>query len=177
MEILSQIFAVLAIVCNIVCFQMKDKKKLLFWQITACVMFIANLALKSAWTGVLMNIHAAARLTVYYLAPDHKWARSKIWLPVFMISAAAMTALSYENIFDALALVGTLFTIYSFSRKSPAMTRLFTIPSPPCWFAYHLSHKNIGCVNEIFVITSIIIGIIRIDIPAYKKNKAKTTEI
>ncbi len=177
MEILSQIFAILAIICNIICYQMKDKKKILFWQITATAMFIANLGLKLAWTGVLMNIHAVIRLTVFYLAPEHKWARSKVWLPLFMISAVVMTAFTYENIFDALALVGTLFTIYSFSCKSPAMTRLFTLPSPSCWFAYHLSHKNIGCVNEIFVLCSIIVGIVRIDIPERKKNQAKPTEI
>ncbi len=114
-EIISQILGILALVCNIFCYQMKSPKKLLFWQITASVMWILNLGIKGAVVGVLLNVHAVVRLTVYYLAENHKWARSKVWLPVFMISAAAIVILTYTGIPDALALIGTLCTIYSFS--------------------------------------------------------------
>ena len=163
-EIISQILGILALVCNIFCYQMKSPKKLLFWQITASVMWILNLGIKGAVVGVLLNVHAVVRLTVYYLAENHKWARSKVWLPVFMISAAAIVILTYTGIPDALALIGTLCTIYSFSAGDTAKTRLFTLPSPPCWFVYHLMQKNLGGVlNEVFVFTSIIVGMLRLD--------------
>lgn len=168
-EIISQILGILALVCNIFCYQMKSPKKLLFWQITASVMWIMNLGIKGAVVGVLLNVHAVVRLTVYYFAENHKWARSKVWLPVFMISAAAIVILTYTGIPDALALIGTLCTIYSFSAGDTAKTRLFTLPSPPCWFVYHLMQKNLGGVlNEVFVFTSIIVGMLRLD-----RKKAK----
>lgn len=163
-EIISQILGILALVCNIFCYQMKSPKKLLFWQITASVMWIMNLGIKGAVVGVLLNVHAVVRLTVYYFAENHKWARSKVWLPVFMISAAAIVILTYTGIPDALALIGTLCTIYSFSAGDTAKTRLFTLPSPPCWFVYHLMQKNLGGVlNEVFVFSSIIVGMLRLD--------------
>lgn len=96
-EIISQILGILALVCNIFCYQMKSPKKLLFWQITASVMWILNLGIKGAVVGVLLNVHAVVRLTVYYFAENHKWARSKVWLPVFMISAAAIVILTYTE--------------------------------------------------------------------------------
>lgn len=170
-EIISQVLGILALVCNIFCYQMKSPKKLLFWQITASVMWILNLGIKGALVGVLLNVHAVVRLTVYYLAENHKWARSKVWLPVFMISAAAIVILTYTGIPDALALIGTLCTIYSFSAGDTAKTRLFTLPSPPCWFVYHLMQKNLGGVlNEIFVFTSIVVGMLRLDRKKAKKE-------
>lgn len=168
-EIISQILGILALVCNIFCYQMKSPKKLLLWQIMASVMWIMNLGIKGAVVGVLLNVHAVVRLTVYYFAENHKWARSKVWLPVFMISAAAIVILTYTGIPDALALIGTLCTIYSFSAGDATKTRLFTLPSPPCWFVYQLMHKNLGGVlNEVFVFTSIIVGMLRLD-----RKKAK----
>ena len=88
---------------------------------------------------------------------------------MFMISAAAIVILTYTGIPDALALIGTLCTIYSFSAGDTAKTRLFTLPSPPCWFVYHLMQKNLGGVlNEVFVFSSIIVGMLRLD-----RKKAK----
>ena len=127
-EIISQILGILALVCNIFCYQMKSPKKLLFWQITASVMWIMNLGIKGA-----------------------------------------VVILTYTGIPDALALIGTLCTIYSFSAGDTAKTRLFTLPSPPCWFVYHLMQKNLGGVlNEVFVFSSIIVDMLRLD-----RKKAK----
>lgn len=176
-EIISQILGILALLCNIICYQMKAPKKLLFWQITASVIWVLNLGLKGAVAGVLLNIHAVVRLVVYYLANDHKWARSKVWVPVFMVSAAVLIIATYTSYVDILALIGTLFTIYSFSAGDTAKTRLFTLPSPPCWFIYHFSQRNIGGVlNEVFVLGSIIVGMIRMD-KMDKKDGGSSREI
>ena len=156
---------------------MKAPKKLLFWQITASVIWVLNLGLKGAVAGVLLNIHAVVRLVVYYLANDHKWARSKVWVPVFMASAAVLIIATYTSYVDILALIGTLFTLYSFSAGDTAKTRLFTLPSPPCWFIYHFSQRNIGGVlNEVFVLGSIIVGMIRMD-KMDKKDGGSSREI
>ena len=170
-EIISQSLGILALICNIICYQMKDAKKLLFWQITASVIWVLNLGLKGAIAGVLLNIHAVVRLCVFYLAENHAWARSKAWVPIFMVSAAVIIIVTYTGFPDILALIGTLFTIYSFSAGDTSKTRLFTLPSPPCWFVYHLMQRNIGGVlNEIFVLGSIIVGMIRMDKKSSKKQ-------
>lgn len=169
-EVIAQLLGILALVCNIFCYQMKDTKKLLYWQIAASVIWILNLGLKGATVGFLLNIHAVVRLTVYYCAEKYSWAKSKLWLPVFLVSAAVIVFANYTGFVDLLALIGTLCTIYSFSAGDTAKTRLFTLPSPPCWFIYHLMQANIGGIlNEVFVFVSIVVGMLRLD----KKSASK----
>ncbi len=177
LTIIAQALGFCALGCNVICYQMKHPKKLLLWQLTASLFWIANLTLLGSYSGALLNLHAVIRLLVFYLANDHKWARHRIWVPLFMVSAVGLVSVTYSGILDIVALIGTLFTVYSFSIKDPAKTRLFTIPSPPCWFIYHIPKLNIGAMlNEAFVLTSIIVAIIRIDIPARAHNKEKAEQ-
>lgn len=169
MELLAQAFGILALLCNIVCYQMKSPKKLIVWQLIASVIWMLNLGLKGATVGFLLNVHAFIRLSVYYCAEKYEWARKKFWVPLFLVSATIIVVVTYTGFYDILALIGTLATIYSFSAGDTAKTRLFTLPSAPCWFTYHLMQANLGGVlNEIFVFTSIIVGMLRLD---RKENK------
>lgn len=173
-EIIAQILGLMALGANIVCYQLNSKKNILTVQIIASVLFTVNLLLKGAFAGVLLNVHAIVRLLVYAQKEKHAWARSGWWVVFFCITAALCVLVTYQSPVDIIALIGTFATVISFSLSDPALVRLVTLPSPPCWFLYHLSARNIGGVlNEIFVMGSIIVGAIRHDIPAWKKRKQK----
>lgn len=173
-EIIAQIIGLMALGANIVCYQLNSKKNILIVQIIASVLFTVNLLLKGAFSGVLLNVHAIIRLLVYAQKEKHAWARSKWWVVFFCATAALCVLVTYQSPVDILALIGTFATVISFSLSDPALVRLVTLPSPPCWFVYHLSARNIGGVlNEIFVLSSIIVGAVRYDIPARKSKKQK----
>jgi len=163
-EILGQIFGIIALIVTIVCYQFNTQKKILISQIAASCLFILNLALLGALSGALMNVHGICRALVYYQKGKHKWAESSLWVIFFITAAAVITLLTFESWVDILPFVGTVFTTISLSMTDAAKIRLLTLPSPPCWLTYHLMSGNIGgTLNEVFVICSIVVGMIRLD--------------
>ncbi|MBQ4354682.1 MAG: YgjV family protein [Clostridia bacterium] len=174
MELIAQILGLMALGTNIICYQLNEKKKILIVQIIASVLWVLNLFLKGAYAGVLLNVHAVVRLMFYAMRDKHKWMRSNWWVVFFCVTAGVCVLVTYQSPVDIIALIGTFMTVVSFSMSNPALVRLVTLPSPPCWFVYHLTARNIGGVlNEIFVISSILVGMIRHDIPAWKEKRRK----
>lgn len=168
--VLAQVFGILALCVSIACFQMNSQKKILVMQLISSMLFMANLALLGAMSGALLNLHGIARSLVYCCRGKYKWADSPAVVWVFSVLAAVCVAVTYKTPWDILPLVGTVFTTISFYCTDPAKIRLFTLPSPPCWFTYHMVSGSIGgMLNEIFVICSIGIAMFR-----YRKKKEVT---
>ncbi len=169
-EIIGQILGILALIVTIICYQLNSQKKMLAAQIIAATLFTVNLALLGGMSGALLNIHGICRCLTFYQRGRYKWAdNTTFWVWFYSIAAVICVALTYKSPLDIFPLVGQIFTTISFAQKDAAKVRLFTLPSPPCWFIYHLSTGNIGgTLNEIFVICSIFVGMFRLD---RKKNK------
>ena len=136
-------------------------------------LFTINLALLGGMSGALLNIHGICRCLTFYQRGRYKWAdKTTFWVWFYCIAAVICVAVTYRSPLDILPLVGQIFTTISFAQKDASKVRLFTLPSPPCWFVYHLSTGNIGgTLNEIFVISSIVVGMIRLD----RKTGEKST--
>ncbi len=163
-EIIAQILGILALCVTIICYQFDSQKKILAAQMIAATLFTFNLALLGGMSGALLNIHGLCRALTFYQRGKYKWADSSFWVWFYCITAVICVAVTYKSPLDILPLIGQIFTTISFFMKDAAKIRLFTLPSPPCWFIYHLSTGNIGgTLNEIFVIGSILTGMYRLD--------------
>jgi len=174
-EIIAQILGILALIVTIVCYQFNSQKKILAAQMLAATLFTVNLALLGGMSGALLNIHGICRALTFYQRGRYKWADSPFWVWFYIIAGAVCVAVTYQSPLDLLPLIGQTCTTVAFFMKDAAKIRLLTLPSPPCWFIYHLAQSNIGGVlNEAFVMGSIVVGAIRYDIPAWKaKHKQK----
>ena len=176
-EIISQIIGIIALGANIICYQMNSRKKILAMQIVASSLWVANLLLKGAFAGVLLNLHAVVRLLFYAHREKHRWMQSNWWVVFFGVTAGLCVLVTYQSPVDIIALIGTIATVVSFSLSNPALVRLVTLPSPPCWLIYNIFHRNIGGIlNELFVIGSIIVGAIRHDLPAWREKRKNAEE-
>jgi hypothetical protein len=52
--------------------------------------------------------------------------------------------------------------------------RLLALISPPAWFTYNfISHSYTGMATEIFLFTSILLGMYRLDVPVRRKKYAR----
>lgn len=171
-QIIAQIFGILALGVTIICYQLNSQKKILIAQVIASILFMLNLAFLGGMSGALLNIHGICRALTFYQRGRHKWADSPFWIWFYIVAAVVCVAITYKSPLDLLPLVGQICTTTSLFMKDPAKIRLFTLPSPPCWFIYHLANGNIGgTLNEIFVIASIIIAMIRLDRKKPTENK------
>ncbi len=161
-EIIAQILGIGALIVGIVCYQFNSRRKILIMQIIASTLFIVNLALLGGFSGALLNVHGIVRALVYDQRDRRRWADSFWWPVLFCVLAAVCVAVTWKSWVDLLPLIGTLFSTVSLWQRDPARIRLLTLPSPPCWFTYHLSTQSIGgMLTEVFVFCSILIAMIR----------------
>ena len=173
LEIVAQILGILALAAGILCYQFNSRRKILVMQIVASVLFIANLALLGGFSGALLNVHGIARALVYDQRDRRRWAGSFWWPVLFSVLAAVCVAVTWSSWIDLFPLVGTLFSTVSLWQRDPAKIRLLTLPSPPCWFLYHFMAGSIGgTLNEVFVLASILVAMIRYR----KKSRAASGE-
>lgn len=168
--IIAQILGIIALIITVICYQLNSHKKILICQIAASTLFSIDLFLLGAYTGTLLNIIGICRGVVFYQREKYKWANSKLVPAFFMVAAAVCVAVTYKSPVDLIPLIGIESTTIALYVKNPKYIRLFTLPSPPSWLVYNVVNGNIGGImNEIFVFTSIIIAMIRYDIPKRRK--------
>lgn len=170
MELLGQIIGMIALGTSIICYQFNSPRKILILQIVMSALFALNLALIGAFSGAAMNVLGICRALVFYQREKRKWARSPFWVGFFIAATVAITVFTFESWVDIFPLAGTIFTTIALSMTDAAKIRLWTLPSPPCWLTYNVLNGNIGGIlNEIFVISSIVVGMFRFD----RKKKAR----
>ncbi|MGE5557225.1 MAG: YgjV family protein [Bacillota bacterium] len=148
----------------VVSFQKKYHKGILFYQVLACAFFIAHFIMLGAYSGAIMNFMAAARNAVFYHR-DKSWASGKIWLPFFIASITIAGLVAWKNAYSLLPAAALIISTIGFWMKNPTHTRLISLIPSPCWFAYNLVSRSIaGMVTEIFIMTSLVVGIVRFDV-------------
>ena len=170
--IIAQIAGVLGIVFSLLSFQMKERKKYMLCQIIAIVLFIIQLLLLGAITGGVLDIISLIR-TVIFMFNNKKWASSPVWLFAFILAMIAVGVFTWQDLWSILPIIGSILsTVAQWMRKTKHI-RAISLAVGPCWLIYNLVHGAYsGALNEVFAMTSIIIGIIRYDI----KDKEVTKE-
>jgi hypothetical protein len=82
---------------------------------------------------------------------------------------------TWEKWYSVLPLIAMLLTTVSNWLQSERKIRFLTFPNSPCWLVYNILNNSVaGIITEIFVMSSLIIAIIRYDlIKPKKKEKAE----
>lgn len=153
-------------------FQMKKRKNILGLNVLAASIFVLHFFLLGAYTGAAMNVVCALRCVIYYYN-DKKWAKSKIWLAVFIGVSVVLGVLTWSDTYSVLPLASMIITSVSFWLKNEKHIRLLTLPSPPCWIIYNIHNGSVsGMVTDFIILVSIIISIVRYDILKNHKKQA-----
>lgn len=168
---LAQFVGVGALLVAISSFQMKTHKKIVSFQVVSTSLFMTHFLLLGAPTGAILNFIAAIRAVVF-ANKDKKWGRSNWWMVFFAgLSIIAVIAV-WEGYLSLLPMIGMIFTTVSFGIENPKVVRALTLPSSPLWIVYGFINRSYaGVLSECFVMISIIIAIIRLDIPRKSKGK------
>lgn len=162
-ELIGQIIGLLAFACGIACFQSNDRKQILIWQLSGCVLWTAHFLILGAFSGAVLNAIAGLRAVVY-INRGKRWADSIVWLFVFIGVAVVSTLLTWEGWFSLLPMTGIVVGTVAMRMKEPRMMRLLSLPSSPLWMVYEfITGSYAGLIGETFGMISIIVGMLRFD--------------
>lgn len=167
-ETIGQIVGFIAMAIIVASYQQKTHKKILVFQMISGLLFTVHYVLLGAYTGAVMNLLGAFR-SLIYSKRDKKWASSVMWPILFSIGFLVSGILTWKNIYSLFPLIAMLISSVVLWIEQPKINRIFSLPVSTGWLIYNIKEWSIpGIVTEIFILSSIIIGIIRLDIK--KKN-------
>ncbi len=170
-EIIGQIVGFIAMAIIVISYQQKTHKNILLFQMVSGLLFTVHFLLLGAYTGAIMNLLGALRSLVYSNR-EKKFTSSVIWPILFTIGFAVSGILTWDGWISVVPLIAMIMSSIVLWIENPKINRALSIPTSTCWLVYNIKITEpsyAGIATEIFVLTSIIIGIIRLDIK--KKNK------
>lgn len=173
LHILAQIIGFGGMAGNFIAFQQKKRRNIILVQIISALLFVAHFTLLGQYTGAALNLIGFFR-SVVFINNGKKWARSKVWLVVFLVLSCLAGVFTWTGPFSLLPSVAMVLTTIANWMKSETKIRLITLPSSPCWMIYNFSaHSVAGIVTECVTITSLLISIVRYDILHKSKGEKK----
>ena len=160
--IIGQCASVIGMILTVASFQMKTRKQIILFQTMGSTFFLISYFLLGSKTGVYMNVAYLSRNIVFYFRKDREWAKSKVWLYVFLAGSVAAGALGYRTPMDLLPMFGACFATLAMYMQKENMLRLLNLAASPCWLVYNIALPSTGGILcEIFNIVSVLVGLIR----------------
>ena len=161
--------------CSLLCHQQKSRKMLLFFYMSANLLFALQLFMLGAVTGGTLSFISFVRTWVF-AHKDKKWASSPLWLWFFIAIMIISGILTWNNIWCIFSIVGTVLGTVAVYMTSSKGIRAVSLVASPCHLIYALATgAYTAALNEVLAMTSIIIGMLRHD--RNNNNESDTTEI
>ena len=168
-----QFFGVLGLLTTVMVYQQKENRKMLLWKIATDTAWVIHYCMLGAYSVAVVTVVAILRSTIL-LCQSHAWARSRIWLWVFLGSSLFLSILAWKDWTSLLTTVGSLACIIAYWIGIPRVTRLITLPAGTMFLINVALNGSLwGTICESFLLGSALIGIIRLDIR--KKNPEEET--
>ncbi len=180
-HLIAEIIGVFGFSATILSYQCKDRRHLLLLQLFSTTCWATHFGLLGAWAGCILNVIGMARCIVFAdRGRDTKMGRIADWLgwlPIFIVLSCGATLLTWKGPFDLLPMLGMVLTTFALRATSSTTVRLLTLPNDPMWLIYNASEGSVsGVLTEVAIMCSIIVGMIRHDIPALKERFGKKTK-
>jgi len=176
---IGQGIGIIGLLFAVISFQKNSSKGILLFQILASTTFILHFLLIGAYTGSALNFIGVVRnLLFYYIGSRRRnksenHANKKLWLYLFIVIYIIAGSLTYKNFYSIFPIVGTIFSTVSLWIKNPKYIRLVMLPSSPCWMIYNFVNMSIaGVMTELFVMSSLIVAMLRFDLFQAPKGKS-----
>ena len=169
-EITAQVLGVGAFIFSAVSFQAKSFKTINTLKITSQITFTVQYLMLGAYTAMFMNMFSFLRGFVYGDLVKKKKSTVLAQI-IFSLIFIILGIITWDGIIGIFAIIGTVLQTIAFGNKNPAKIRLINLPTCFLWAAYNLHYMSVGgLLSDAFSLISIVIGILRLDIPFYKEK-------
>lgn len=172
-DVFIQAIGFVGIGLNVLSLQFDKHWQIILLKTLGSLMFVVQYILLGAYTGAAMDGIGILRNIIFIFAVQ-KGKPTLGWIIFFSVLTLTLGAVTFEGYISLLAITAKLLSCISYGINNSRAIRMINIPSSGCWLAYNGLHFSIaGILNEIFVLTSIIIAEIRLH---YKNKKEKIKE-
>ena len=157
----AMIFGALGVAANVIIYQQKSGKKLLFYKLVSDVLWMCHYLCLSALSGAAIAAIGIIRETVF-LNQERKWAQGKIWLLLFVILSLISAVFTWKSPFSLLPAFASVLSVFSFWKNKPELARALAFPISGSMLTYDIFCSSyLGIANEIFTLGSAVVGIFR----------------
>ncbi len=171
-QLIAQIIGIGALLFVLLSFQKNSRYLILLFLIIAQILFTIHFGLLGAWTGAAMNGIAAFRTYIFNLRETKTWSNKPFWLYLFVVLFWVFGIVTWSGYFSILPILAMTIDSFAVWNKKTQYIRLLMLIPRPLWFVYNYTVVSYaGMITEIFVLFSIVIGIIRFDLSATKKSE------
>lgn len=161
MNVAAQVVGIVGIVLSLLSFQLKQRKHIMLFQMTASLMFSVQLFMVGAITGGCLDLISFVR-TLIFANNSKKWASSRWWLYGFVVVMIATGILTWKDPWSLLPIAGSILSTVALWMKKEQHIRLLSLFVGPCWMVYNVvTGAYTGALNEVLAMTSIVIGLLR----------------
>ena len=185
-EIVAQAIGIVAMLFNIISFQMKTQRGVIFCQLCGGMLFTINFFMLGATVGGILNAIAVFRAVVF-MFKDKFRADHILWLIGFVVLYLTSYVLTFtvfnkdakaiDYVLEVFPVVAMTAQSVAFRRGDAKTIRLLGLISSPSWLVYNIYYVAVGAiVCEAVSIVSIIVGILRYDIKRNAKMPENTQE-
>lgn len=169
MEIVAQVFGVLAFIVSVISFQLKTYRRILWAQTLCATLFVIHFLLLSrcgqadAVTGAALNGVCALRDVVLLCTEKKRTPRLTTLLAVcFSAVIVCIGILSWTSPVSLLFIIAMVLNTVALSIPDPNTVRVFIMISAPFACAYDILTRSIGgTVNEVVSFLSALTAYIR----------------
>lgn len=180
--ILSQILICLAYVFAGITMIIKNRTKILIFNLSATVCFCLSYLCLFAWSGVAMNAVSVLRNIVFFLITKYtaNSKNSKLWevagLIFIFATIGVCSIFTYEGILSLMPIFASLFYTYCIWQKNNYVFKALSMTNSAFWIVYNVYVNSImGVVFESIMIICGVVGLIKLIIES-KKNKENIKE-
>lgn len=140
----------------------KEKRKILFIQILAYVMFTIHYYLLNGVTGAICNLIGLFALITIYVFEKYNLKNKKAVSMLFIILLGVINIITFQNVFSIFPLIASIIVVISFLMNNEDAIRGIGVVSAVCWLIYAIVYKSyIAIAFEIITLIGVCIAFIK----------------
>jgi hypothetical protein len=171
-NLVAQGIGMVALVFAILSFQNNRRNLILLFLGIAQMFFIFHFSLLGVWTAAAMNVVGSTRTFFFIFKGRRKWMDGNIVMYIFICLFLIAGFLSWQNWLSILPITAMIIETIGLWQKNTRRIRFIVFIPHPVWLVYNFIHGSYpGVLAEIFVLTSLITGIIRFDILPWIRDR------
>lgn len=159
---ITNILGLGAMISLFLIYQQKSRKKILFCKLSADIFWVLHYFSLDATAGMIPNFVGIFRELVFVNRKAKKWAKTPLWVALFISLNFILGICSYEEWYDVVPIIASAFVTVSLWIDNPCLMKLISIPVSLAFFIYDIFVLSyVGMINESISIVSIIIYFIK----------------